>query len=34
MPLVSIGLSSFLAPALAIGLMLALPRIERQGNQA
>ncbi len=34
MPLVSIGLSSFLAPALAIALMLALPRIERQGNRA
>lgn len=34
MPLVSIGLSSFLAPTLAIGLMLALPRIERKGSRA
>ncbi len=33
MPLVSIGLSSFLAPTLAIGLMLALPRIERLGSR-
>lgn len=32
-PLVSIGLSSFLAPTLAVGLMLALPRIERQGGR-
>jgi len=31
-PLVSIGLSSFLAPALAVGLIIALGRIEQRGD--